>query len=501
MWTKYLPDWLQLRGNKQRNATEPWPLSQPLFKLAKKDDFRIRNAVEGVLIFGTTGGGKSSGSGRTLNRAYLTAGFGGLVLCAKADEARLWLRYALEAGRADDVILFNPESSWRFNFLNEELQRKTRGGGDSEVIANMLLTIAEIIKGDEGKGGGQTDGGFWESSSKLLLQKAIELVAMARGKITISDIYDVLNSAPKSVEQSNSPEWQKASTTYQYLKHIYHRPKSDDQAKDFQILENYWMGTFPETSDKTRSIFVACIMPLIDTLNRNPLRRLFCGETNFTLQALEEGKILIVDLPITEFAEIGKYAAAILKFCAQRSLERRDAIASPRPVFIWQDECQHFVLKTDMMFQTICRSYRVCNVLMTQNISNLYAVTGGGDKSRALVDSLAGTLNTKIFHSNSDSVTNTWMSDHLGKSLQMVCNANISHPSGDLVASALGFGQSNITSGVSEIEMYEVQPSAATALKNGGPANNWEVDAILVCNGMCFHATSRPYLFCTFKQK
>jgi hypothetical protein len=93
------------------------------------------------------------------------------------------------------------------------------------------------------------------------------------------------------------------------------------------------------------------------------------------------------------------------------------------------------------------------------------------------------------------------MADHLGKSLQMVCNANISHPSGDPVASAFGFGKSNITSGVSETEMYEVQPSAATVLKNGGPANNWEVQAILFCNGMCFHATGRPYLFCTFKQK
>jgi hypothetical protein len=271
--------------------------------------------------------------------------------------------------------------------------------------------------------------------------------------------------------------------------------------RDFQILENYWMGTFPETAERTRSIFIAAITPLIDTLNRNPLRTLFCGNTNFTMQAMEEGKIIVVDLPITEFAEIGKYAAAIMKYCAQRSLERRDIGKSPRPVFIWQDEAQHFVLETDMMFQTICRSSRVCNILLTQNISNLYAVMGGGDKSKALVDSLAGTLNTKIFHSNSDNVTNVWMSDHIGRSLQMVCNANISHPNQKPVASAFGFGQSNITSGVSEIYEYEVQPAEATTLRNGGPTNNYEVDAIVFCNGMCFHATGRPYLFCKFKQK
>jgi hypothetical protein len=369
------------------------------------------------------------------------------------------------------------------------------------VIVNMLMTIAEVIKGDEGSGGAQSDGGFWQSGSKLLLQKIVDLVALARGKITIADIYDVLNSAPKSIEQTRSAEWQKSSACYQYLKHVYRRPKSADEERDFQILENYWMGTFPETAERTRSIFVATITPLINTLNRTPLRQLFCGDTNITPRAMEEGKIIVVDLPVTQFAEIGKYGAAIFKYCTQRSLERRDVNVSPRPVFIWQDECQHFAMTTDMLFQTICRSCRVCNVLMTQNISNLYAVMGGGEKSKSMVDSIAGTLNTKIFHSNSDSVTNLWMADHVGRDRQLLCNSSISQPWDNSISSALGFTRSNINSGVSEVYEYEVQPSAATELRNGGPANRWEVDAIVCCSGMCFHATGRPYLFCIFKQK
>ncbi len=499
MFTKHLTGWLRPRFA-ATTASEPWALSQPLFKLSKKDFFLLRNAVEGILVFGTTGSGKTSGSGRTIARAYLKAGFGGLVLCAKSDESALWQRLATETGRLDDLIIVRPEGPWRSNFLDQELRRNTRGGGDSHVIVNMLMTIAEIVKGDDSKGGSQSDGGFWQSGSKLLLHKVIDLVAMARGTITIADIYDVLNSAPKSIEQSRSAEWQKTSACYQYLKHVYHRPKSLEAARDFQILENYWMGTFPETADRTRSIFVATIMPLIDTLNRNPLRQLFCGESNFTLADLEAGRIIVVDLPVTEFAEIGKYAAGIMKYCAQRSLERRDVNANPRPVFIFQDEAQHFCLESDMLFQTTCRSYRVANVLMTQNISNLYAVMGG-EKSKSLVDSLAGTLNTKIFHSNSDNVTNIWMADHIGRSLQMVCNSNISHPGASAFGSPSWRGQSNITSGVSEIYEYEVNPSEAMTLRNGGPANKWEVHGIVCINGVCFHATGRPYQFCTFKQK
>ena len=261
------------------------------------------------------------------------------------------------------------------------------------------------------------------------------------------------------------------------------------------------MGTFPELADKTRSIVVASIMPLIDMLNREPLRRLFCGETNITPQALEEGKIIIVDLPISQFGEIGKYAAAIWKLCTQRSLERRDVRVSPRPVFIWSDEAQHFLLETDMIFQTTCRSYRVCNVVMTQNISNFYAVMGGGDKSKAIVDSLLGTLNTKIFHCNGDSVTNQWMAEQIGRSLQLVCNSNISHQSANLMSSGMGFSPTNITSGVSQVYEYAIQPATATTLRTGGPANRGVVDAIVFSSGMCFAATGQPYLFATFKQK
>jgi len=114
---------------------------------------------------------------------------------------------------------------------------------------------------------------------------------------------------------------------------------------------------------------------------------------------------------------------------------------------------------------------------------------------------LLGTLNTKIFHCNGDAVTNSWMSEQIGRSLQLVCNSNISHQSSGLIATGIGASPTNVTSGVSQIYEYEIQPSVATTLRTGGPANNWEVDAIVFSAGLCAHATGRPFLFATFKQK
>ena len=450
---------------------------------------------------GATGAGKSSASGRTIALSYLRAGFGGIILTAKGDEKRVWEGYCRETGRLDDFIVFSPEHPWRFNFLDYGLQKKTRGAGLTENLRKLLDTIASITKQDAANGGGQEDGRYWDDSKDQLLRNLIELVKLARGRITVGELYAVLSSAPKSIEQSRSAEWQKSSFCYHCLREAYNSPKAPMKPEDFQVLDEYWMGFFPELADKTRSIVASTYTAMCDVLNRGLLKELFCGQTNITPEALEEGKIIVIDLPVTEFLEIGRYAAGIWKYCAQESLQRRDVQNSPRPVFLWQDEAQHFVLNTDMLFQSTCRSYKVSNVLLTQNISNFYATMGNGQKSEALVNSLFGNLNTRIFHANGDFNTNEWMAKTIGRSRQFMASASTSRDPMDSVSAMFGIGPSRTSSSVNEIFEFEVQPSVCTKFRTGGPANRWLVDSIIFSNGSCFHATGRPYLFCTFSQK
>lgn len=50
----------------------------------------MRDATEGVQVFGGAGSGKTSCTGYTLGRAYLQAQVGGLILCAKPEERVMW---------------------------------------------------------------------------------------------------------------------------------------------------------------------------------------------------------------------------------------------------------------------------------------------------------------------------------------------------------------------------------------------------------------------------
>src|SRR6201997_4535401 len=96
MVERILP-FLQGRGKSTGRVSIPkaWPDSLPLCRLSSsaKDALTLADAKTGVLITGQTGRGKTSGPGRLLAKAYLGAGFGGLVLCAKIDEAAFWRKY------------------------------------------------------------------------------------------------------------------------------------------------------------------------------------------------------------------------------------------------------------------------------------------------------------------------------------------------------------------------------------------------------------------------
>src|SRR5436190_4949149 len=134
----------------QSRMVAPDPLDAPLLWLSKKDPWTIRNAFEGTAVLGATGSGKTSGSGQALAKAFLSAGFGGLVLCAKPDEAELWRRYCRQTNRSDSLIIFGPQQPYRFNFLNNEFTRPGAGAGLTENLVRLFTTIMQVAERQRG---------------------------------------------------------------------------------------------------------------------------------------------------------------------------------------------------------------------------------------------------------------------------------------------------------------------------------------------------------------
>jgi hypothetical protein len=154
------------------------------------------------------------------------------------------------------------------------------------------------------------------------------------------------------------------------------------------------------------------------------------------------------------------------------------------------------------MYQTTCRSSRVATVLLTQNVGNIEAALGGSEKGKTEAASLFGNLNTKIMHCNGDPVTNEWAATIIGRTRQCFANGTNSSQSADWMGQAVGLGSGGQTSsGFSEAFEFEVQPSAFTELRAGGPENEMMVDGIVFQNGRKFAGTKRPWMRAAFRQE
>jgi hypothetical protein len=240
---------------------------------------------------------------------------------------------------------------------------------------------------------------------------------------------------------------------------------------------------------------------MVDVIHRGVLAELFCGETNITPEATENGAILIIDLPVKEYGEVGQFAQVLWKVAFQRAIERRDMARNKRPVFLWADEAQYVTTAYDMQFQTTCRAARVATVYLTQNISNMYAAFGGSDQGQNQANSLFGNLNTKIFTANGDPVTNEWAASLIGRSRQFLTNGTSCTPPDNEGGGFWGMGPSaHMTAGVSEHIDYEVQPREFTTLRRGGRANRGQIDSIVFQGGRRFRGNGRTWLPVTFRQ-
>jgi hypothetical protein len=240
---------------------------------------------------------------------------------------------------------------------------------------------------------------------------------------------------------------------------------------------------------------------MIDMLNRGLGRELLCTETNVTPEAMEEGRVVFADLPIAEFGPLGKLIQGILRHSFQLGIQRREIRRSPRPVFFFADEFQAFVSSYDNLFQSTCRSARVASVYLSQNVPNIVAALGGGQKGKAECDSLFGNLNLKVFNANSDPVTNEYAANLIGRTRQFFMNGGASNNPEDWTSTLLGFGASSTNGGFSEAMEYEVQPSEFANLRTGGRQHGRQIDALVFRSGRPFQDTGRNWRYATFQQR
>lgn len=470
------------------------------------------DSFEGILILGGTGSGKSSGSGKHIACGLLAAGCGGFVTTAKSDDLALFANFNRRRGRMGycarlgwspaDVIVVGPRfaeyeslglsvppGGHSLNVLDAERAyfEKRDPLSATQNVAYLCGTATEAA--NESK---SMSDSFWADTDRQMITNAADLQLCATGRVSLLGLAEIIRTAPRNRKEAWSRKWREQSVFWtKYFRPAVERtPVGHIRHHDLEQAAEYWLVEFPELTERTRSIIVTAFMSKVTPLLRGSLRPVCAGERpdTFDMGASHLGKIIIVDLPIMLFGQSGRFAQLLLKTFWQRCAERRDPHApGARPVFLWMDEGQLLVTKHDSAFAQLARSQRVATVLLSQNISNFYATMAASD-ARAATDSLLGNLQTKIFHSNGDAVTNEWAERHFAKELRPVGSTGMN-------------SESVLTHSVQQSLQPIVLARNFTTLRKGGARNDGIVDAIVFQTGRCWDKTGRNHARIVFRQE
>lgn len=521
-------------------------LETELLTLSPQDAFTLRDAVQGVLVTGGIGSGKSSGSGKALAEAYLKSGMGGVVLCAKPEEAAVWRRYCAAAGRLESLIEWDG-SAPGFNFITYELARHgPRGLNNVTECIIRIEEMANMASPTPGRPGEM----FWQDTKRQILRASIPVLFAATGTVRIADLVMFVRSAPTAPAQMQDIAWQRQSFFFKCF--LEARERLDDATGERAV--SYWLNDFATLDPKTRGNILISLTTSLDRFNHGWLHDAFCGETTLVPELTFHGAIILLNMPALTLNEDGIIAQQLFKYMWQRAVLARnglDRAQQERPVFLWADEAQYFVNSYDAEFLSTCRGSRACVVFLSQSLPTFYAKMGG-ENARDRVHHLLGNFATRIWHNNACAETNEWAARTIGRTLQQRGNFSRGHGSNTSFGSNMGDGSnwgaqagsggsssysygsmgggsssagsnwstgrseggsdnrgrsrghgtnSSESWGYSETMDHLIEPGAfSRMLKTGGPANRNRVSAVWFQAGRRFEASGGNAFLAEFRQ-
>jgi hypothetical protein len=390
-----------------------WDDFEPLLNFGNDDSdldaWRVRDACEGILIFGAVGSGKTSGSGATVARAFLQAGFGGLVLTVKPDEAARWERMCRETGRESDFIHVAPTSGHKLNFLQYELQRPGERLAVTEDLITLFRALINTMSRSKNQGANEE---FWTNTTNQLMRKMVEVFLLAGEPVSLDRMVRFINRAPLDKDT----DWRKTEMFADVLQRAQVFARTEGTEIDRRVFGDcleYWTQTFPKVTDATRSGFITAFTSMADVLSGRGIYEMLGTETNLTPEMILSGKVVVLDIPLKGNIQGGLMVQAMFKLLFQQAVERRGDKGKPtaRPAFLWEDEGHMFFSQHDVNFQPTARDVRAPHVILSQNLHNFYQQ---GHNQHA-IEAVFSAMNTLFFHTNGDMTTNKWASEKIGE--------------------------------------------------------------------------------------
>ncbi len=355
---------------------------------------------QNFLVTGTIGSGKTSSAMYPFTRQLMefnsknsSEKIGMLILDVKGNYCYQVQKYARDFGLEDDVITISLNSDTFYNPLHKPNLKP-------QFLANRLKSILLLFSENNSES-------YWLDKAEEVLTESIKLCRL------YNDNYVTFSELHRLVTDSN---YYKEKVCV--LRDLFVSSKlTRSQIYELNSSLNFFQKEFENLDDRTKGILVSEITRITNAFVSDfDVMSTFCSPvqkltfSGFS-EVIRDGKIVVLDMNVSEYNALSKIVAAYLKLDFQTEIMSNLSNSCVRTTAFICDEYDKYATRLDGEFFSMSREAKCINIVSTQSYSSLKSTL----KDDALLKVVTQNLINKIWFRTDDVFTIEDAQKQLGK--------------------------------------------------------------------------------------
>lgn len=372
----------------------------------------LSGLFQNILVTGTIGTGKTSSAMYPFTEQLISYSslnsskkFAMLILDVKGNYYNQVKKYCQTYNRLQDLIVIDLKNEVKYNPLDKPNLK-------ASILANRLKTILTLFSPNNSES-------FWLDKAEQVLCEAIKFCRLYNNNyVTFSELHNLITV----------PDY--FSKKLDIVKEIFFSGNlSKEDAYHLLSCINFFEKEFKSLDSRTLSILKSEITRItnsfvsdIDVLNtfsppKNELT--FNGFSD----VLKNGKIVVLNMNISEYRNLSKIIAAYLKLDFQTEVMLNLANDfTPRVSVFISDEYHEYVTATDADFFAQSREAKCINIVATQSYTSLLNTIN----NKYTVNAITQNLINKLWYRTDDILTIEEAQKQIGKTEKTKFSRSIS---------------------------------------------------------------------------
>ena len=393
---------------------------------------------QNILITGTIGTGKTSSAMYPFTKQLISYSnqnseqkLGMLILDVKGNYYQKVIEFAKECHREEDLIIIELGGKYKYNPLHKPNLKPS-------ILANRLKTILLLFSKNNSES-------YWLDKAEQILAEAIKLCRLYNNYyVTFEELHKLITQPYYYLEKIS------------LLREKFVQNKfAQNEIYDLLSSLNFFEKEFLNLDTRTLSILKSeitritnCFISDYDVLKTfNPQE----NELNFYgfEEVLEKGKIVVLNMNISEYTNLSKIIAAYLKLDFQTEVMSRLSKYTDnsfRSVCFISDEYAEYCTETDANFFSQSREAKCINIVATQSYTSLLNTL----REQSTLNVIIQNLINKLWFRSDDILTIENVQKQIGKEDKEKVSKGISENAKETVFSYFTNSLNSKNSSISE---------------------------------------------------